>query len=308
MTFLGAGLALGIGGCNTGMMAENPSSNNTPTAPSTPASVLPAQAKPTAPKPTPQQPASLVNNDPTGEKTYQFALDKAYSAASISQSAASVDDWKLVESRWSEAIALLKSLPASSSQYKAGQGKIKEYQRNATIAKQQAIKAGVAKKPESVRVASGNSGPVVGANSNSNASDASGASPGVSPVRGSSGDVIQVPIKRRAGGTAVIDVTFNNQQTFEMILDTGASGTVITKAMASALNVVPEGVIVASTPSDQAVQFPIGKVRSIEVGGASIQNVTVAIATQLEIGLLGQDFFSQYELTLKESVVEFRPI
>jgi predicted aspartyl protease len=78
--------------------------------------------------------------------------------------------------------------------------------------------------------------------------------------------------------------------------------------MASSLNVVPDGVIVASTPSDKAVRFPIGKVKSIEVGGASIQNVRVAIATQLEIGLLGQDFFSQYELTLKESVVEFRPL
>lgn len=299
MTFLLAGLAVLIGGCNTGMIPGNPSSNN-------PSPEPPPAAPPPAPqsKPKPQQSARLVNNDPTGEKTYQLALDKGYSAASISQSAQSPDDWKLVESRWSEAIGLLKSLPASSSQYKPAQAKIKEYQRNVTIAKQQAVKAGVPKKPESVRVASGNSGSVVGANSNSDSNGSVGSGANL----GGSTDVIQVPIKRRAGGTAVIDVTFNNQQTFEMILDTGASGTVITREMAAALNVVPEGVIMASTPSHQAVPFPIGKVKSIEVGGASIENVTVAIATQLDIGLLGQDFFSRYELTLKETVVEFRPI
>ncbi|HEY9810360.1 MAG TPA: retropepsin-like aspartic protease [Halomicronema sp.] len=309
MMFLWAGLGLGSGGCNTGLMGGNLSSNSTPTTSPNPESAVPLSV-PAKPKPKPQQPASSVSNDPSGGKTYQLALDKAYSAASISQSAQSPDDWKLVESRWGEAITLLKSVSASSSQYKSAQGKIKEYQRYATIAKQEAIKAGVPKKPDSVRVAVGNSGPVVGANSNSdsNMSGGSGASSGFAPRGGASGDVIQVPIKRRAGGTAVIDVTFNNQQTFEMILDTGASGTVITSSMAAALNVVPDGVIVASTPSHQAVRFPIGKVKSIEVGGASIQNVTVAIATQLQIGLLGQDFFSQYELTLKESVVEFRPL
>ena len=44
--------------------------------------------------------------------------------------------------------------------------------------------------------------------------------------------VFRVPIKRRSGKTPVIDVTFNGNQVFEMILDTGASGTLITQQMA----------------------------------------------------------------------------
>ncbi|MDO4929490.1 MAG: retropepsin-like aspartic protease, partial [Corynebacterium sp.] len=51
--------------------------------------------------------------------------------------------------------------------------------------------------------------------------------------------VFQAKIKRRAGGTPVIDVVFNGNKTFEMILDTGASGTLISQRMATALGVRP---------------------------------------------------------------------
>ncbi|MHC5830812.1 MAG: retroviral-like aspartic protease family protein, partial [Nostoc sp.] len=46
--------------------------------------------------------------------------------------------------------------------------------------------------------------------------------------------VFTAPIKRRIGGTPIVEVTFNGQQKFEMIVDTGASGTVITQEMADA--------------------------------------------------------------------------
>ena len=48
---------------------------------------------------------------------------------------------------------------------------------------------------------------------------------GVTPV---DTRVFRVPIKRRSGRTPVIDVTFNGGQSFEMIVDTGASKTLIT--------------------------------------------------------------------------------
>lgn len=44
----------------------------------------------------------------------------------------------------------------------------------------------------------------------------------------------QVPIKRRQGGIAIVDVTFNRRAPFEMLVDSGASSTVITRQMASA--------------------------------------------------------------------------
>ncbi|MEG4070406.1 retropepsin-like aspartic protease [Microcoleus sp. Pol11C2] len=117
--------------------------------------------------------------------------------------------------------------------------------------------------------------------------------------------VFQAKIKRRAGGTPVIDVVFNGNKTFEMILDTGASGTLISQQMATALGVRPVRTVRAGIADGSVVEFPIGRVRSIRVGGAVIQNVEVAIAKQMPIGLLGHDFFGNYDVKIKKDVVEF---
>lgn len=117
--------------------------------------------------------------------------------------------------------------------------------------------------------------------------------------------VFQARIKRRAGGTPVIDVLFNGNRTFEMIVDTGASGTLITQRMASALGVRPVRTIKAGIADGSIVEFPIGRVQSIGVGGAQVRNVEVAIARQMEIGLLGHDFFGNYDVKIKRDVVEF---
>ncbi|MEG4961727.1 MULTISPECIES: retropepsin-like aspartic protease [unclassified Microcoleus] len=117
--------------------------------------------------------------------------------------------------------------------------------------------------------------------------------------------VFQAKIKRRAGGTPVIDVVFNGNNTFEMIVDTGASGTLITQRMATALQVKPVRTVRAGIADGSVVEFPIGIVRSIRVGGAAIQNVEVAIAKQMQIGLLGHDFFGNYDVKIKKDVVEF---
>lgn len=119
--------------------------------------------------------------------------------------------------------------------------------------------------------------------------------------------VFVAPIKRHVGGTPIISVTFNGNQQFDMILDTGASGTVITQKMADALGVMPVGKAKANTASSKAVEFPIGYIDSMEVGGARVNQVAVAIAgSDLETGLLGHDFFGNYDLTIKRDVVEFR--
>src|SRR4028119_1388341 len=84
--------------------------------------------------------------------------------------------------------------------------------------------------------------------------------------------VFQAKIKRRVGGTPVIDVLFNGNKTFEMIVDTGASGTLISQRMATALGVRPVRTVRAGIADGSVVEFPIGVVRSIRVGGAVIQN------------------------------------
>ncbi|MCS6960240.1 MAG: retropepsin-like aspartic protease [Pseudanabaenaceae cyanobacterium SKYGB_i_bin29] len=115
---------------------------------------------------------------------------------------------------------------------------------------------------------------------------------------------VSVPIKDRRGNTPVIAVTFNGKQTFDMILDTGATGTVITQEMANLLNVRPFTAVKAQVADGSTVVFPIGFVQSISVSGATVNNVPVAIAPQMQLGLLGNDFLSSYDVKIKRDTIE----
>jgi predicted aspartyl protease len=117
--------------------------------------------------------------------------------------------------------------------------------------------------------------------------------------------IIRVPIKYRAAGTPVVDVKFNGSQTFEMLVDTGATGTVITPAMADALGIEETGTAIFGTASAREVEMPLGLVQSIDVGGVTIQNVEVSISDALDLGLLGQDLLGQYDITIRNDVIEF---
>lgn len=227
---------------------------------------------------------------------FESALDKAYGALTITQSAQGAEDWHLIAAQWSEAIALMKTVPASSPDKVIAQKKIIQYQQNLKYAQQQIIRP-IPPRPAPVRAI---------------LPTASIARTPVQPppiLTPTSSGVFQAAIKSRHGGTPVVDVTFNDSTQFEMIVDTGASGTVITQQMAAVLGVVPIGKATANTASDRNVEFSIGNVNSIEVGGAVVNNVAVAIAptANLDLGLLGQDFFSNYDVTIKRDVVEFRP-
>jgi len=119
-------------------------------------------------------------------------------------------------------------------------------------------------------------------------------------------DIFQAPIKRREHGIPVIDVTFNGKKTFEMLVDTGASSTVLTPQVAAALGFSPTGKVMVDSPTDRNVEMALGKVNSIEVAGAVQQNTAVTVAPALDTGLLGQNFFGSYDVTFKQDVVEFR--
>jgi len=119
--------------------------------------------------------------------------------------------------------------------------------------------------------------------------------------------VYKAPIVQRNGGVPIIMVTFNRNQAFLMAVDTGASGTLITPAMASALNVARIGQVTAQTANGYAT-LDVGYVSSVEVDGASISNLPVAIGfPDMTFGLLGHDFFGNFDVTVREDVVEFRP-
>lgn len=228
----------------------------------------------TSPSPSPSpKPSPVVSH----QKTLQRALDKAYGAASIAQSAQSPGDWQLVVRQWQQAISLLQQIPPQSPQHTLAQQKIKEYQQNLTYAQSQTQIASPAPSPTPKIIA---------------------VQPGA----------IQTPIKRREAGTPVIDVVFNQTRTFEMIVDTGATGVVITQSMAQSLDLPIIGSAQMDTASAKGITVPIGLVESIAVQGLVVQNLPVIIAgSQLEIGLLGHDFFGDYDLIIRQDRIEFQP-
>jgi clan AA aspartic protease (TIGR02281 family) len=250
------------------------------------------------PVPTPISQPPLAAKD-----TYERGLDAAYSAASLGQSAQSPEDWQLVMSRWQEAIKLLKGVPSSSPYHAIAQPKIAEYQRNLGIAQQQASRPSA---PSRTIVATAPGTVALPITPSPTKTPSTPGSPTPSKTNTANPQVIKVPIKRRAGQTPVIDVTFNGGQTFEMIIDTGASGTVITQAMAQSLGVVREGEVTANTASGKGIKFSTGKVESIAVEGIVAKDVRVAIGgPDLELGLLGQDFLGNYDVWIRKDVVEF---
>ncbi len=120
IAFLGAILIVfGFSGVLLSLIKNNPltitSQTLSPEA-STPADVTPIPV-------TSQTPSS--QSDP-----FRLAVNKAMSAANLTQSAKSKQDWNLVANQWQEAIALMKTIPASSPNYAVAQKKVGEYQKN----------------------------------------------------------------------------------------------------------------------------------------------------------------------------------
>ena len=116
-----------------------------------------------------------------------------------------------------------------------------------------------------------------------------------------------IPIKDRRGNLLIVDVIFNGTKTYEMIFDTGASGTLITQEMAEGLNISRTGTAMTQVADGRAVEIGIGLIGSMSAGGLTVSQVSVGIApSEMPIGLLGQDFFGDYDMTIKENVVELR--
>lgn len=115
-----------------------------------------------------------------------------------------------------------------------------------------------------------------------------------------------VPIKSRRSGIPVIDVKFNDKHVFEMMLDTGASSVVITQAMAKKLRINQIDSVYVSTPSNNYFKMPVGYAYSVGVGELKMSNPRVITSPSLDMGLLGQSFFGNYDITIKSDVVEFR--
>ena len=314
LIFLSSALAVLCVACSEDQRNTATGGNEQPAPIVEQASVQPA-VEPATPAVIPTPEAQSLEPSESEPSFFEMGLDKAVGAWSISRSAQSPGDWILVANQYQDAIALMQRVRRQSPEFAIAQTKITEYRRQIKYAQQQAT-------PLPVRVTEPKKIVVVVPQTRTTPKFTLPLSPPqetkplpTEPALPSSAvvipedqEVFTAPIKRRIGGTPIVEVTFNGQQQFEMIVDTGASGTVITQEMANTLGIVPVGKAKANTASARAVEFPVGYVNSMAVGGVIVNRVAVAIAgAELETGLLGHDFFGNYDVTIKRNVVEFRP-
>ncbi len=204
--------------------------------------------------------------------SYEEAVDLATSATVLSKSAVIREDWSLVASRWQEAIQLLKAVPTSSPNYNSAQEKIPQYQNFFTQAQAKATPE--AKLQQTIE---GNTKP----------------------------QFFLAPIKKRFAGIPVVEVKFNDQYSFDMAFDTGASNTLITGDMAYKMGVETTGSKRVGIADGSVVTLSTTVLSSINIDNRVQRNLPVSIAPNMPIGLLGQDFFAGYDVTIRQNVIEF---
>lgn len=245
-------------------LKTSPSPNATVSKPKTPQTAKSSK--------TPEQKSSTAKPVANQPDTFPNAIDVAMGAISISQSAASRDDWQLVATQWQQAINLLKQVPSTSPNYSKAKQRVPQYQRFMAEAKLRATPP---------------------------------------PKKNKVGDTnprfFSIPIQGRRAGIPIVEVTFNGSQKFEMAFDTGASSTLITLGMAQALKLEPTGTKLVGIADGSIVEVLVAYVKSMEIDGRLKRNVPVSIAPPaMPIGLLGQDFFEGYDIVIKQDVIEFR--
>lgn len=265
--FLAIGVAIALPACTIERSTQSIS---------TPSPVASPQVKP-------------IKQAPPKDESYRLALDRADSANSISQSAQSREDWQLVVSRWRQAIALLKRVPPKDPNRKLANQKLPEFQKNLSLAQKRAD--GIGKE----KIVTLDSGIRV---------DAPLSPTEIASVYEKGQQGYRIPIKYRKSRIPVIDVVFNGNQQYEMMVDTGASATMITEAMAQTLQVQIIGSSNAMTAAGLTT-VEVAMVKSISVAGNTIRNVPVSIGP-LDVGLLGHDFFGDCDISITRDYVELK--
>ena len=123
---------------------------------------------------------------------------------------------------------------------------------------------------------------------------------GSASIGGNGNSRTAIPIDLR--GTAIlVPVTLNGSLATRMIMDTGASLTVITRRLAKRLG-LQLGSRISLMTANGNVSAPLSRVTSLRVGNAERRNLTVVVhdfaQNQRIGGLLGMNFFKEYQTSV----------
>jgi hypothetical protein len=111
---------------------------------------------------------------------------------------------------------------------------------------------------------------------------------------------IMVPV-RSTGRSTIVSVTLNGTVSGNLMLDTGASNTVVSRRLASLLSLRPTGSAIVHTVGG-AITVTHSRLQSLKLGDAEVTNLPVMIHDfspdpRFE-GLLGMDFLGRYTIGL----------
>jgi predicted aspartyl protease len=127
-----------------------------------------------------------------------------------------------------------------------------------------------------------------------------GSAPAAVSSKTSATGAITIPVKMM-GGHAIVPVTFNNSVTGNLMVDTGAARTVVSKRIAMGLRLHSTG-SGTGYGIGGSVTVSTARVESVKVGEVEIQNMSVSIhdfSTDPRYeGLLGIDFLGRFQMTL----------
>jgi hypothetical protein len=119
-------------------IAPKPKAKASPTPVAQKASAPAAKASPTPVAQKASAPAAQASAPATA---FYNAVNKATSAAELTQMAKTKAQWNTVTTNWQQAIALMKAVPKANPNHKVAQQKVAEYQKNLNYAQQASANA-----------------------------------------------------------------------------------------------------------------------------------------------------------------------
>lgn len=123
------------------------------------------------------------------------------------------------------------------------------------------------------------------------------------PARPAVPSKASIPIEKN-GAIVIVDATLNGKASAKLIVDTGASYTMISSAKAKELGIDLDGNrrTIPFHTANGIIQAPLADLESITVGGMEVKNLTAAIHDALPntrvTGLLGLDFLSHFRMDI----------
>ena len=108
----------------------------------------------------------------------------------------------------------------------------------------------------------------------------------------------------RNGNVVIVPVTLNNRQTVNLVVDTGASYTLISQSLARDLDIdlTRNRKTMPFHTANGVVEAPLTTIDSITVGGMEIKNLTAAVHDATPdihaSGLLGLNFLSNFRMDI----------